>query len=67
MDSIMNVFKIVLYALVALDAIALITVVLMQEGQSGGVMGMVGGESEFGAFSTRSGRLKLYTKVSAGF
>lgn len=62
----MNALKIVLYALVALDAITLIAVVLMQEGQSGGLIGMVGGESDFGAFSTRAGRLKLYTKISAG-
>ncbi len=64
----MNVLKIALYVLVALDAIFLIAVILMQEGQSGGLAGMVGGESEYGAFSKRSrtAKLKLYTKVSAG-
>jgi len=64
----MNVLKIVLYVLVALDALFLIAVILMQEGQSGGLAGMVGGESDFGAFSKRSktARLKSYTKISAG-
>ena len=64
----MNVLKIALYILVALDALFLIAVILMQEGQSGGLAGMVGGDSEYGAFSKRSktARLKLYTKVSAG-
>jgi|GEM_PF-5635571 len=64
----MNVLKIALYVLVALDALFLIAVVLMQEGQSGGLAGMVGGESEYGAFSKRSkaARLKSYTRISAG-
>lgn len=64
----MNVLKIVLYVLVALDALFLIAVVLMQEGQSGGLAGMVGGESDFGGFSKKSkaARLKSYTRISAG-
>ena len=64
----MNVLKIVLYVLVALDALFLIAVVLMQEGQTGGLVGMVGGDSEYGAFSKRSrtAKLKSYTKISAG-
>jgi len=63
----MNVLNIALYILVALDAIFLIAVVLMQEGQTGGLVGMVGGESEYGAFSkrTKAARLKTYTKISA--
>ena len=63
----MNVLRIVLYVLVAIDALFLIAVVLLQEGQSGGLAGMVGGESEYGAFSKRSrtARLKSATKISA--
>ena len=63
----MNILRIALYILVALDSVILIAVVLMQEGQSGGLAGMVGGDSEYGVFSkrTRAAKLKRYTKITA--
>ncbi|MEX1376801.1 MAG: preprotein translocase subunit SecG [Eubacteriales bacterium] len=63
----MNILIIALYILIAIDAAVLIAVVLMQEGQSGGLAGMVGGDSEYGAFSkrTKTAKLKRYTKISA--
>lgn len=65
----MQVVKVILYVLLGLSSVGLIAVVLMQEGQSGGLGAMVGGESEgFGQNTTRSRTqvLKLYTKIAAG-
>lgn len=64
----MQLLMIVLYSIMALSAIALIVVVLLQPGQAGGVGALTGQtEASFGKNTTRSFEQKLakWTKIGA--
>lgn len=64
----MNVLKIILSAILGLDCLALIVLVLMQQGKSAGLSGAIAGGAEtfFGKKKAASyeGKMELFTKIT---
>ena len=64
----MQIFMTILGVVLAIDALALITLVLMQQGRSAGLSGAIAGGAEtfFGKKKAQSyeGKLLLFTKIT---
>ena len=65
----MNVIRIILSIILGLDCLALIVLVLMQQGKAAGLSGAIAGGAEtfFGKKKATSmeGKMLLYTKITA--
>ena len=65
----MNVIKIILSIILGIDCLALIVLVLMQQGKAAGLSGAIAGGAEtfFGKkkASSMEGKMLLYTKITA--
>ena len=65
----MNVIRIILSIILGIDCLALITLVLMQQGKAAGLSGAIAGGAEtfFGKkkASSMEGKMLLYTKITA--
>ena len=65
----MNVIRIILSIILAIDCLALIVLVLMQQGKTAGLSGAIAGGAEtfFGKkkASSMEGKMLLYTKITA--
>ena len=66
----MEVVRIILSVILGLDCLALIVLVLMQQGKTAGLSGAIAGGAEtfFGKKKASEGKMELYTKIlGAGF
>ena len=65
----MNVIRIILSIILGIDCLALIVLVLMQQGKTAGLSGAIAGGAEtfFGKkkASSMEGKMLLYTKITA--
>ena len=65
----MNVIRIILSIILGIDCLALIVLVLMQQGKAAGLSGAIAGGAEtfFGKkkASSMEGKMLLYTKITA--